>query len=117
MASARLTNNCNNPKHLDAKRIVRQYFDQWVRELRNLTAAYDFEVEARKLVEQTLTTSVDLPLPITGRDIIRRLGVQPGPEVGKLLRRARDLYRAAPEDGERLLKRLADEEQFHLIDS
>lgn len=100
---------------LDATRICERYYDKWSKELRLRTGEYDFETEARKLIEHTLLTDAELPLPITGQDIIRQLGIQPGPSVGILLKKARNLYNNTPCTREALILRLAESEGLNIL--
>jgi hypothetical protein len=71
-----------------------------------LSEGADKNREARQLVEQTMLVEAENYLPITGGDIIQMIGIPPGPEVGKVLRKARELYRKAPCSREDLLKQL-----------
>lgn len=99
---------------LDPVRICDRYYDKWSKELRLRMGDYDFEFEARKLIEHTLLTDAELPLPITGQDIIRQLGIPPGPSVGRLLKKARILYTENPSSKEDLIQRLAVEEGLEI---
>lgn len=91
---------------LNAARICDRYYDKWSKDLSLRTSGFDFETEARKLIEHTLLSEARLPLPITGQDLIRGLGIPPGPEIGKLLRTARILYDTNPCSKDELLSRL-----------
>jgi hypothetical protein len=95
--------------HLDPVRLRRQFYDKWTQDLRLLTVGYDFAIEARKLIEHALLTVTTRVLPITGHDIIQELGVPSGPDVGRLLERARQLYDANPCSREMLLDQLRRE--------
>ena len=95
---------------LNTARICDRYYDKWSKEFRLRTGDYDFEFEARKLIEHTLLTDAELPLPITGQDIIRQLGIPLGPGVGRLLKKARLLYNDAPCSKEALIEHLAASE-------
>jgi hypothetical protein len=79
---------------IDATRIRKPHFDRWIQQLMLLQDGADVESEARRLVEATLLTSVTPLLPISGEDIIRELGVPPGPLVGEMLRSAKKKYEA-----------------------
>lgn len=94
---------------IDHVRLRAHFYDQWCAELSLLSADYDFRREARKLVEHSLLHATTPLLPITGHDIIERLGIEPGPEVGQLLKRARTLYDQSPCATEELLERLQTE--------
>ena len=89
-------------------RFRNRFYDKWIQELATQTRNYDFEQEARKLIEQSLLTSTTPVLPITGGDIIDRFEIEPGPRVGDLLRMARQLYDAAPCSKDELLTRLSE---------
>lgn len=97
---------------LDPSAIVSRYYDKWSSDLRSRLADYDFEEEARKLVEQTLLNEHEPSLPITGEDIMKVFGIPPGREVGRLWRRARDLYRHGPTNRDALLQALFDSESM-----
>jgi hypothetical protein len=74
--------------------------------LQLLSEDSDFRSEARKLVERTILTESGTVLPVTGRDIMIAFDISPGPQVGHLLERARDLYKENPFDRETLLQNL-----------
>jgi hypothetical protein len=93
-------------KHLDVIRLRKIHLDEWNRRLRLLPESSDAMREARRLVEQTLLVEAENFLPITGADVIETLGVAPGPEVGKFLRMARELYRKERCSSEVLLQQL-----------
>ena len=94
---------------VDAGRLCQKYFDDWSAKLRSLTGDYDFGHEARKLIEHTLIYDNQVPLPITGNDIISRFQIRPGQEVGILLRKARILYEIDPCPSDELLIRLENQ--------
>jgi hypothetical protein len=91
---------------LDAVRLRKRFYDKWVKELDNLADGYDFEREARRLVEHTLLSDLIPVLPITGDDIVREFGIQPGEAVGEFLRKARCVYDETPCSREELIGRL-----------
>ena len=93
-------------KHIDVTRLRKIHLDEWNRRIRLLSEGADKNREARQLVEQTMLVEAENYLPITGGDIIEMIGIPPGPEVGKVLRKARELYRKAPCSREDLLKQL-----------
>ena len=95
---------------LDAHRVTARHYDQWSKDLQLRSDDYVFEYEARRLIEQSLLNEDELPLPITGRDVIRELGISPGVEVGRLLAQARVLYMANPCNRKQLLERLLESE-------
>jgi hypothetical protein len=95
--------------HLDPERLRRQFYNKWVQDLRLLTGSYEFAIEARKLIEHALLTVTTRVLPITGYDIMQELGVPSGPDVGRLLERAPQLYNANPCSRDMLLDQLRQE--------
>ena len=91
---------------IDASQLTERHYEQWSKELRSRSEDYRFETEARKLIERTLLSDYDPPLPITGEDVMREFGIPPGPEVGRLLRRARIIYLDRPSNVAELVARL-----------
>jgi hypothetical protein len=97
-------------EYLDVVRFRRRFYDRWVEALDALDGEYDFDVEARRLVEHALLTELAAAMPITGKDVIESLGIAPGPAVGEELERALALFSAAPCGRDELLERLRTEE-------
>ena len=95
---------------LDLVRLRKAHYQDWVTHFRGLNWPYDFEVEARKLIEETILTRTAKLLPITGQDIMKEFGVPPGPDVGALLGKARMIYESRPSCKAELLQRLRDQE-------
>ncbi|MEV5793183.1 hypothetical protein [Streptomyces sp. NPDC052192] len=77
-----------------------------IRRVLRITNESDLEFAARQCIERVLLTEVSKLLPITGRDIIDVLGVEPGQKVGELLQEARRLYEERQCTPEELLDRL-----------
>jgi hypothetical protein len=77
-----------------------------VKQLELLQGNYDFEVEAQRLIEHTLLYEMIPVLPITGHDIMKEFNVVPGPIVGQLLEKARNLYNTEPCSRDELLEKL-----------
>lgn len=96
-------------ENLDAVRLRKRFYTEWVKELELLQGNYDFEVEARKLIEHVLLYKTTPVLSITGHDIITEFNVMPGPEVGQLLEKARNLYNNEPCSRDELLEKLRRE--------
>jgi hypothetical protein len=86
----------------------RRYLEIWNKSLSLCAFPYDFDQEARKLVEQALLSEPERVLPLTGKDLIERFDMTPGPEVGRLLKQADELFTANPCAKEELLIRLAE---------
>lgn len=76
---------------LDVIRVRKQYYDKWVKELQLNQGDYDFQFEARRLIEHTLLNEMTRVLPITGKDIIDEFKIPPGSRVGFLLEEARKI--------------------------
>ncbi len=93
-------------ENIDPARLRVAFYEKWNQELALLAAGYEFEIEARKLVEHALLTATTPALPITGRDIMDTFNISPGPQVGELLARARQIYDSEPCSRETLLIRL-----------
>ena len=93
---------------LGTSQITARYYDKWSKELRSRSVDYVFEEEARRLIEHTILSEAELPLPISGRDVMRAFSMPPGPKVGEFLRYARVSYLESPCDKEQLMTRLKD---------
>jgi hypothetical protein len=93
-------------ENLDVVRLRKRFYTEWVKELDLLRGNYDFEVEAQKLIEHALLQKMTPVLPITGHDIINEFNVMPGPKVGQLLEKARNLYNIEPCSRDELLEKL-----------
>ncbi|MFE9501969.1 hypothetical protein ACFYO6_05565 [Streptomyces anthocyanicus] len=77
-----------------------------IRKVLRITNESDLEFAARQCIERVLLTEVSKLLPITGRDIIDTLGVEPGQKVGELLQEARKIYEEDQCTRDQLLDRL-----------
>lgn len=64
-----------------------------------------------RLIERDLLDWADEVLPIDGRDVMAALELNPGPEVGDVLRRARELVRSGVRDRRVLIEHLIGEHQ------
>ena len=73
---------------------------------------YIFEVEARKLIENTLLTEMKSVMPIIGLDIMNYFGVEPGPKVGELLNIAKSYLRKNHVIGKNYYKELKSTMSF-----
>lgn len=91
---------------IDPIRLRQRHYESWMMYLSQLRSNYEFGVEARKLIERTLLTETHSILPISGVDIMEVFGIPPGPKVGELLAKARQLYEERPCTREELLERL-----------
>ena len=69
----------------------------------------DDPIEAiTRLIERDLLEYENGVLPISGRDVMTIFSLPPGPDVGAMLRRARELFGAGIREKEELLVRLED---------
>ena len=94
--------------HLDIPKFRALHYERWLRQLELLSGGYEFEVEARRLIEFVVVSDVATAMPITGRDVIDEFGLEPGPGVYASLLRARELFIAEPCGRDELLRRLAE---------
>ena len=74
---------------LDTVAFRNRYVDKWRKHLELLDDEFDFKFEATRLIEKALLDEAGSVLPITGRDVIENVGIEPGPDVGLLLEEAR----------------------------
>lgn len=93
---------------LDIVRFRVRNFEKWAADLQALRTEYDFQFEARRLVEKELLSDRSRVMPITGADLIASFSLQPGPLVGDILKCAERLYMGEPCSRERLLERIRD---------
>ena len=93
---------------LDPPSFRKGKFDAWTKHLALLSEDADVHLEARKLVESAMLTLIPEVLPITGKDIIRELQIEPGPLVGRLLGEAKNLHGIERLSREQLLDRLRE---------
>lgn len=95
--------------NLDVVKFRKRFYNKWIKELETLHVGYDFEVEARKLIEHALLNDLSSVLPITGFDILATFDdIQPGSQIGELLEIARKMYEKEPCTGDQLLQKLKD---------
>ncbi len=96
---------------IDPVRVRERYYGKWTNDLSLLQGEYEFDVEARRLIEHTFLTEIAAIIPITGKDVMEVFGIPPGPQVGHLLARAHALYQSAPCPRDSLLQLLVQEEK------
>ena len=92
---------------LDPVRIRNHHYQNWNARLRLMGDAADLTREAELIVYATLLLEWDNYCPVSGHDVITRLGITPGPDVGKILLRARNMWREQPCSADELLIRLS----------
>lgn len=92
--------------HIDVVKFRRHRVDMWRSLLLDIPEEDDpVEVVARR-IERDLLEYEDGALPIGGREVMERLGLSPGPEVGDALRLARKFFAEGIRDKGELLMRL-----------
>ena len=96
---------------IDPVRLRERYYGKWTNDLSQLQGEYEFDFEARRLIEHTLLTETAATMPITGEDVKEVFSISPGPEVGRLLARADALYQSTPCPRASLLQLLMEEER------
>lgn len=94
---------------IDIELLRKRFYDRWVNELKMRPGNYNFNDEARKLIEHALLFEMTAVLPITGNDIIKEFNVQPGPRVGEILKIAKIIYDSNPCPRNDLIQKLRDE--------
>lgn len=95
--------------HLDVVALRHRHLHGWQKRIDQLDDGFEFEFEARRLVEDSILSEWSNVLPITGADVMEEFGIRPGKRVGEILRFARELYQSGEYDRESLLKKLAEE--------
>lgn len=93
-------------EYIDAVKTRIKFYSSWTKELENKIGKFDLKKEARKLIEHALITEMTPVLPITGRDLMDKFGLEPGTEIGRLLTEANKSYQSSPCTGEELLERI-----------
>ena len=96
---------------VDAKKFSAHQLAKWQQFLLRLPEHDDPRGHMIRLIERDLLDWADEVLPIDGRDVMAALELNPGPEVGDALRRARELVRSGVRDRRVLIERLIDEHQ------
>ena len=100
---------------VDVQKFRRSRLDQWRSFLLDLADDDDPINAVERLMERDLLEYIDGVLPISGRDIMGRFDIPPGPQVGAMLRIARELFAAGTRDKDDLMaglrERLADDQE------
>ena len=93
---------------LDVPRFRNPRLSKWREFLETVPEDDNPERRVIAMIERDILDYTNDILPITGDDVMDALGLEPGPEVGNALRRARELFRSGIRDPEQLLERLRD---------
>lgn len=88
-----------------------RHLSTWRDKLELLKDGYDFESEARFIIESSLLDEFGKVLPINAKNVMERFNIKPGPDVGIVLRAARAIYGSDPKlDSQQLLDAIAADE-------
>jgi hypothetical protein len=71
------------------------YYARWLHQL-DILDTYDFETEARRLIERAILEDTRPRMPITGTDIMNEFSLVPGKKVGDLLKLGTELMDKNP---------------------
>ena len=91
---------------LDVVAFRNRHLAAWRKRINQLDDGFDFQFEARRMVEDALLSEWPRLLPITGTDIIRELGIPAGKNVARALEMARAFHQAGTFDRDDLLKKI-----------
>ena len=94
---------------LDVPKFRRPRLAKWREYLGTIPESDEPEPSLVRLVERDVLDHFGSVLPVDGREIMLKLNLAPGPEVGEALNDARRLYRAGVTDKDELLERLLEE--------
>ena len=92
---------------IDTKKFSNRHLAKWRQFLEVLPDQDDPKGRMIRLIERDLLDFTADVLPIDGRDVMNALGLNPGPEVGDALLRARELFRSGIHEPEALLDHLS----------
>ena len=87
--------------------VRKRFYEKWSQSLKVLQGNYDFDTEARKLIEYSLLNDDMMTLPISGSDIMAEFNLPGGPHIGRLLNQAMNFYKNEPCSRDDLLKMLS----------
>ena len=91
---------------IDVVKFRKRRLGAWRSFLFNIPEDDDPTEAITRLMERDLLEYEDGILPVSGRDVMAQFGLPPGPEVGAMLRRARELFGAGVREKDELLARL-----------
>ena len=91
---------------IDARKFREPRLSKWRGFLESLPEDVNLEERVICMIERDLLDHNAQVLPINGRDIMRALNLNPGPEVGAALHCARNIFRSGVHDREELLEHL-----------
>ena len=94
---------------IDPQRFSEGRLGSWRKYLECIPNSDDLVRQVLRIMERDLLAHVEDVLPIDGRDVMEALNLAPGPEVGSMLRRARDVFRSGVRDRQAILNELASD--------
>ena len=94
---------------VDVRKFREPRLSKWREGLESLPDVDDPLAQAIRMIERDLLDHAAQLLPIDGTDIMKTLGIPPGPEVRSALLRAREITKTGVHDPEELLKKLNNE--------
>lgn len=92
--------------NIDPVKVREKNYDKWNDKLKILKDLKRKNEYMRSMLEATLINVDNLPLPINGKDIMEQFNLNPGHEVGKKLKMAREIYTNEPCSKSTLLEKL-----------
>ena len=93
---------------MDVVAFRNRHLAAWRKQIEKLNDGFDFEYEARRLVEDALLSERPRLIPIIGTDIIEELGIPAGRDVGRALEIARDFFQDGTFDRADLLEKVRE---------
>jgi hypothetical protein len=96
-------------EHIDPRAFREKHFSTWRRQLDLLSDETDPREYLAGMVERALLNVLkDVPLPVSGADIIDSFGIPPGPRIGEILQAVKISHADAPKSKQVLLEEVAD---------
>ena len=93
---------------IDVPKFRNSRLSEWRTFLDTVPEEDDPEQAVIRIIERDLLNHVSDILPIDGRDVMSALDLEPGPEIGRALQHARELFRAGIRDRSQLLEGLKE---------
>ena len=97
---------------IDSQSFCRTRLARWRDFLVNIPDSDDPRSHMIRMIERDLLDYVNDVLPINGRDVMKALKLDAGPQIGSALRRARELFRSGVKDPKDLLIHLKKERGY-----
>ena len=94
---------------IDPRKFSEGRLANWRNYLECIPISSDPGGQMGRIMERDLLSHEEDVLPVDGRDVMSALNLDPGPQVGTALRRARDLFRNGCRDPQAILRVLGDD--------